>query len=91
MQTVDLDFDPFESEEEYVLEESEQLSAIESDVCGRIVDKIIGEGFSDIDSDVAANLETQHQMMTDEYADSKRTGGDGTTNSVSKASDIDSA
>ena len=60
MQTVELDFDPFESEEEFILEESEQLSAIESDICGRIVGKIIDEGFSDIDSDVAANLETKH-------------------------------
>ena len=30
---INLDFDPFESEEEFVLDESEQLSAIDEEVC----------------------------------------------------------
>jgi len=32
VKTINLDFDPFESEEEFVLEESEQLSAIDEEV-----------------------------------------------------------
>lgn len=48
---VNMDFDPFESEEEFVFAESEQLSAIDESICGNIVNKVIKDGFSDFDSD----------------------------------------
>ena len=38
--TVNLDFDPFESEEEFVIEQSEQLSAIDAEVYKDILDKV---------------------------------------------------
>lgn len=46
-----MDFDPFESEEEFVFEQSEQLSAIDESVYGNIITKVINEGFSDFDSE----------------------------------------
>ena len=55
---LNLDFDPFESEEEYVIEESEQLSAIDEAICEGLVDRVIQEGFSDLDSDAYEALET---------------------------------
>ena len=55
---LNLDFDPFESEEEYVIEESEQLSAIDEAICEGLVDRVIYEGFSDLDSDAYEALET---------------------------------
>ena len=39
--TVNLDFDPFESEEEFIIEESEQLSAIDEEVYKGLVDKVV--------------------------------------------------
>lgn len=58
-----MDFDPFESEEEYVIEESEQLSAIDEAICGQLVDKVIYEGFSDYDSDAFTALDTHNNML----------------------------
>jgi len=52
VRTIDLNFDPFESEEEFVIEESEQFSAIDDAMFGDLVDKVIHEGFSDYDSDI---------------------------------------
>lgn len=61
--TVNLDFDPFESEEEFIIEESEQLSAIDEDVYKGLIDKVIFEGFSDVDSDVAIALEHESNLL----------------------------
>ena len=71
---VDLDFDPFESEEEFVIEESEQLSAIDEAICEGLVDKVIYEGFSDLDSDAYQALETQQNMLEleDDGVDGRR-------------------
>ena len=41
LMTVNLDFDPFESEEEFIIEESEQLSAIDEEVYKGLVDKVV--------------------------------------------------
>ena len=60
-----MDFDPFESEEEFVLEESEQLSAIDEEVYLGLVDKVVYEGFSDVDSDALAAIETQDNLVDD--------------------------
>jgi hypothetical protein len=49
-------FDPFESEEEFVFEESEKLSAIDEGVCGDLINMVVYEGFSDSDSDFAAQV-----------------------------------
>lgn len=46
---VNLDFDPFESEEESVYEESDQLSAIDQEICGGLVNMVLTKGFSDTD------------------------------------------
>ncbi len=46
---VNLDFDPFESEEESVYEESDQLSAIDEEICGDLVHMVLTKGFSDTD------------------------------------------
>lgn len=60
---IDLDFDPFESEEEFVLDESEQLSAIDEEIVGHnIIGKVIYEGFSDMDSEAAAAMETKSHL-----------------------------
>ena len=63
VRTIDLDFDPFESEEEFVPEESEQLSAIDESVYRNVVDKVIFEGFSDLDSDVAIAQEASRMSL----------------------------
>lgn len=47
-----------------MIEESEQLSAIDEAICGDLVDKVIYEGFSDLDSDAAAALETRQNLHT---------------------------
>ena len=74
---MNLDFDPFESEEEFVIEESEQLSAIDEGLYQGLVDKVVHEGFSDIDSDVAKNLDTQNNLLDDENEqDGPRAGQD---------------
>ena len=46
---VNLDFDPFESEEESLYEESDQLSAIDQEICGGLVHMVLTKGFSDTD------------------------------------------
>lgn len=61
--TIDLNFDPFESEEEFVPEESEKLSAIDESVYRNVVDKVIFEGFSDLDSDVAIAQEASRMSL----------------------------
>lgn len=70
MVTVNLDFDPFESEEEFILEESEWLSAIDEDVCKDLINKVVFEGFSDIDSDdIRAQQKLGEGVMLDDDAD----------------------
>ena len=70
MVTVNLDFDPFESEEEFILEESEWLSAIDEDVCKDLINKVVFEGFSDIDSDdIRAQQKLAEGVMLDDDAD----------------------
>ena len=63
VRTIDLNFDPFESEEEYVPEESEKLSAIDESIYRNVVDKVIFEGFSDLDSDVAIAQEASRMSL----------------------------
>lgn len=70
MVTVNLDFDPFESEEEFILEESEWLSAIDEDVCKDLINKVVFEGFSDVDSDdIRAQQKLGEGVMLDDDAD----------------------
>ena len=40
------------------------MSAIDEAICGDLVDKVIYEGFSDLDSDAAAALETRQNLHT---------------------------
>jgi len=55
---INLDFDPFESEEEFVFDESDELSAIEEELYLGIVDTVVNQGFSDVDSDAQNAIET---------------------------------
>lgn len=49
-----------------MIEVSEQLSAIDEAVYEGIVDKVIYEGFSDLDSDQYSALDTQQNMLSQE-------------------------
>lgn len=62
--TVNLDFDPFESEEEFVIEQSEQLSAIDAEVYKDILDMVVLQGFSsDSDKEIEAIRDSQELIL----------------------------